>query len=211
MVGATELAAMARLDTSFATTCVYRVVVSEEGFALRESPVPPLRKRYDLTEGVSEGGRPWDLFALVFAAAEPIGFMATTYQRWNGRQVLNELHIAPAHRRRGLARELLTIVAVTARDNGAREIWLETQNVNVAAVRAYRRLGFTLTGIDTTRYLPPYDDEIALFLSAPVPPGATSAPAADPGADATTVAADSGADAATVAADQGADAAAAGG
>ncbi|WFE25648.1 GNAT family N-acetyltransferase [Solwaraspora sp. WMMD791] len=169
-VDSTILAAIRQLDTTFTATSVYQVLVTEDGFALRERTVAPLRKRYDLTEGVTVGSRPWDLYAVAVVDAAPVGFMATTYERWNGRQVLNELHVAPAYRRRGLARELLGMVQVTARDNGAREIWLETQNVNVAAVRAYRRLGFTLTGIDTTRYLPPYDDEVALFMSAPVPP-----------------------------------------
>ncbi|WP_326550714.1 GNAT family N-acetyltransferase [Micromonospora sp. NBC_01813] len=181
VVGPAEIAALAGLDTSFSTTSVYRVAVREDGFGLSETPVPPLSRRYDLTEGVTAGSRPWDLYALAVADTRPVGFMATTYERWNGRQVVNELHVAPAHRRRGLARDLLGLVAVTARENGAREIWLETQNVNIAAVRAYRRLGFALTGIDTTRYLPPYDDEVALFMSAPVPPGPTVVPPfADP-------------------------------
>lgn len=182
VVGAVELDLLRRLDTSFVTTAVHQVLANEDGFVLRERTVgAPLRKRYDLTEGVTVGSAPWDLYAVAVVDADPVGFMATTYERWNGRQVLNELHVAPAYRRRGLARELLGMVRVTARDNGAREIWLETQNVNVAAVRAYRRLGFTLTGVDTTRYLPPYDDEVALFMSAPVTPttapdGATTAP-----------------------------------
>jgi ribosomal protein S18 acetylase RimI-like enzyme len=147
------------------------------------------------------------MYAVAVVDAAPVGFMSTTYERWNGRQVLNELHVAPAYRRRGLARELLSMVRVTARDNGAREIWLETQNVNVAAVRAYRRLGFTLTGIDMTRYLPPYDDEIALFMSAPVLPGATTAAAGG----SASLAASAGSGATTAAVGSGADAAAAGG
>jgi ribosomal protein S18 acetylase RimI-like enzyme len=176
VVGAVELDLLRQLDTSFVTTVVYQVLVNEDGFVLRERAVAPLRKRYDLADGVAVGGQPWDLYAVAIVNAAPVGFMATTYERWNGRQVLNELHVAPAYRRRGLARELLSMVRVTARDNGAREVWLETQNVNVAAVRAYRRLGFTLTGIDTTRYPAPYADEVALFLSMPMPDGVLTAP-----------------------------------
>ncbi|MFY1635375.1 GNAT family N-acetyltransferase [Solwaraspora sp. WMMB335] len=170
VLGDAEMTAIPHLDTSFSTASVYQVTAGDDGFVLREVPVsPPLRKRYDLTEGLTIGSQPWDLFALAVIDRIPIGFMATTYERWTGRQVLNELHVAPAHRRRGVARELLSVVRFTARENGAREIWLETQNVNPGAVRAYRRLGFTLTGVDTTRYLPPYADEIALFMSAAVP------------------------------------------
>lgn len=180
VLGGLEIDLLRRLDTAFTATAVLQIVGGTEGFTLREVPVsPPVRKRYDLTEGITEGGRPWDLYALAIADDQPVGFMATTYQRWSGRQVVNELHVAPAYRRRGMARELIGIARVTARENAAREIWLETQNVNVAAVRAYRRLGFTLTGIDTTRYPPPYADEVALFMSAAVTtdPGA---PAREP-------------------------------
>ncbi|MFY1653462.1 GNAT family N-acetyltransferase [Solwaraspora sp. WMMB762] len=180
VLGHFEIDLLRRLDTGFTASAVLQVVGGTDGFTLREVPVsPPVRKRYDLTEGVTEGGRPWDLYALAIADDQPAGFMATTYQRWNGRQVVNELHVAPTYRRRGVARELIGIAQVTARENGAREIWLETQNVNVAAVRAYRRLGFTLTGIDTTRYPPPYADEVALFMSAAVPP-APGDPAGQP-------------------------------
>ncbi|WFE22839.1 GNAT family N-acetyltransferase [Solwaraspora sp. WMMD937] len=180
VLGSFEIDLLRRLDTGFTATAVLQVVGGADGFRLREVPVsPPVRKRYDLTEGVTEGGRLWDLYALAIDGDQPAGFMATTYQRWNGRQVVNELHVAPTYRRRGVARELIGIAQVTARENAAREIWLETQNVNVAAVRAYRRLGFALTGIDTTRYPPPYADEVALFMSAAVPP-APGDPASQP-------------------------------
>jgi len=168
-MGSRELDALRRLDASFVATSMYQVAAGPDGFTLRETPVsPPLRKRYDLTEGLGDGAQPWDLLALAMIDSVPIGLAATTFEARNGRQVLNELHVAPEHRRRGVARELLTVVQFTARENGAREIWLETQNVNLPAVRAYRRLGFTLTGIDTTRYLAPYAEEVALFMSAPV-------------------------------------------
>ncbi len=157
--------ALARLDTSFVTDRIYRVSTTARGFELVEERLAsPLRKRYELRHGEP----PWDLVVLARDAEAITGMAATTYEAWNRRQVLNELHVAPDQRRRGLARRLLAEVHCAARANGARELWVETQNVNVPAVRAYRRLGFRLTGIDLSRYPPPQDGEVALFLSCPV-------------------------------------------
>ena len=151
---------------------------------LVERRVPPLRKRYDLAASPPH----WDALLLLTtapavpgpdAAAGPgspaapgppavpelVAAAATTYAAWNRRQVLDELHVAPAHRRRGHARTLIEAVLRIAGANGARELWAETQNVNHPAVQAYRRLGFTLTGLDTTLY---GTTETALFLSRPI-------------------------------------------
>ncbi|MDQ3616624.1 MAG: GNAT family N-acetyltransferase [Actinomycetota bacterium] len=71
-------------------------------------------------------------------------------------------------RRRGIGRTLLESVRTTAQENGARELWLETQRHNVPATTAYRRLGFRLTRIDITRFPAPYDDETAVLMSCSV-------------------------------------------
>jgi len=44
------------------------------------------------------------------------------------------------------------VVTDIGRRNGVRQLWLEIQNVNIAAVRAYRALGFQLVGLDTSLY-----------------------------------------------------------
>ncbi len=164
-LSAEHVRALQSLDTSFVTDRSYRVSATARGFELVEEPLAtPLRKRYELRQGEP----PWDLVVLAGDGGGLSGMAATTYEAWNRRQVLNELHVAPDQRRRGLARRLLTEVHHAARENGARELWVETQNVNVPAVRAYRRLGFRLTGIDLSRYPPPQDGEVALFLSCPV-------------------------------------------
>lgn len=169
---ATDLAALETLDASFTTDTVLAVSRTPDGgFALTEQRVdPPLRKRYRPGREVPAGADPpWDRLFLAREGGALVGMAATTHEAWNARQRLDELHVAPAARRRGLARELVGRVLEEARDNGARELWLETQAVNLPAVRAYRRLGFTVTGIDVTRYAPPHDAEAALFLTRPVP------------------------------------------
>ncbi len=161
--------ALVPLGTSFTSDRSYRVTRTPSGFELTEEQLTrPLRKRYDLIAALGSGRSPWDAVALAWTGGNVVGMAATTFEAWNRRQVLNELHVAPETRRRGLGRRLLQEVHRCARGNAAREIWVETQNVNAPAIAAYLRLGFHLTGVDVSRYAPPHDDEVAIFLSCPV-------------------------------------------
>jgi len=163
----TELQAF---DASFTTTTVYDVVVLSSGLELVERQLDlPLTKRYQLLQDLHDDRLPWDCLLLAREDSGITAVAATSYSSWNQRQVLDELHVAPSHRRRGLARTLVDQVRGIARGNGARELWLETQSVNLPAIHAYRRLGFSLTGIDTTFYAPPHEHEAAVFMSQPLP------------------------------------------
>ncbi len=153
------------LDSSYVTDVVYRVDVSPNGFVLsRERVTPPLSERYDVLASC-DGATPWDAVVLATSDEGLAGFAATTYAEWNRRQVLNELHVAPHVRRTGIARRLVAEVDSIGRRNAAREIWVETQNVNAPAIEVYLRLGFRLTGIDVTLYPSPSEGEVAVFLS----------------------------------------------
>jgi ribosomal protein S18 acetylase RimI-like enzyme len=61
----------------------------------------------------------------------------------------------------------MTEVAARARAAGLRAVVAETQNTNVRAIRFYRRVGFTLEGIDISYYtnedMQP-DRTVALFM-----------------------------------------------
>lgn len=100
-----------------------------------------------------------------------VGFAATQYTGWNRRAVIWHLYVALDDRGRGVGTRLLSSVEAFARDAGARCLWLETQNVNHAAVRFYLRAGFTLCGLDMSLYDPqgPAGKEVALFFARPVP------------------------------------------
>jgi ribosomal protein S18 acetylase RimI-like enzyme len=171
-LSAADVAALRALDASFTSDALLAVRrTTTGGFSVREQRAdPPVIKHYRLGAELRAGtAPPWDRLFLARAGGTVVGMAATVFEAWNARQRLEELHVTPAARRRGLARELVGRVLETARDNGARELWVETQNINVPAIRAYRRLGFTVTGLDLTRYAPPHDTEVAVFLSRPVP------------------------------------------
>lgn len=68
--------------------------------------------------------------------------------------ILNDLFVAPAARRRGIARALLDAAAGFARQDGALRLELETDLDNHHAQALYRRLGWT-----------PYNDTLRFRLT----------------------------------------------
>ncbi|WP_282700526.1 GNAT family N-acetyltransferase [Streptomyces sp. CC219B] len=172
--------AIETLDGSFTTRTIFQVAVTESGFALQEIPVdPPIHKVFpaedtdsadaSVTEEEDANSR---TFVAVGADSGVVGFAAVSYAAWNRRLVIEDIEIAPAHRGRGLGRALLGHVVKFAGERGAGHIWLEVSNVNAPAIHAYRRMGFTFCGLDTTLYDgTPSSGEQALYMSMPCPCG----------------------------------------
>ncbi|MCS0634829.1 GNAT family N-acetyltransferase [Streptomyces sp. LP05-1] len=169
--------AIAALDSSFTTGTIYQVVAGEHGFTLRETPVdPPLRKVFPADGPDDEpeddepddgpGRRPGDHAPDGGAGAGPgrtrtvvaeadgalCGFVTASFEPWNARLTVEDIEVAPGHRGRGVGRALMEQAAAFGRECGAGQLWLEVSNVNVPAVRAYLRMGFTLCGLDVSLY-----------------------------------------------------------
>ncbi|MFE4856647.1 GNAT family N-acetyltransferase [Streptomyces sp. NPDC056670] len=167
--------AIEALDGSFTTDTVFQVTVTEDGFALREVPVdPPLHKDFPADDTDSENGLAGDgdpnsrTFVAVGADGCPAAFATVTYAPWNRRLTIANLEVAPAHRGRGVGRALVDHAAGFARERGAGHIWLEVTNINAPAIHAYRRMGFTLCGLDMALYDgTPSAGERALYMSMP--------------------------------------------
>jgi len=84
--------------------------------------------------------------------------------------VLDELHInnvavRPGLRRRGFASVLLERVMEQAVSQGATKATLEVRRSNVAALRLYDRLGFTVSGVRPNYYSNPVEDALILWRS----------------------------------------------
>lgn len=159
---AADLDRLAALDDSFTTDTVLDVVASADGFTLRPRQVdPPLRKVFPRDD--EPGGD------AVFVAADGPrvrGFVTADLEDWHRRLVITQVTVAPGHRGRGVGRALVEHACAHGRGHGALTAWLETSSVNVPAVRAYERMGFTLCGLDTTFYRgTPADGEVALFFA----------------------------------------------
>ena len=95
-----------------------------------------------------------------------IGLIIGEVRAWNNSLWIHEFHVSDTHRRAGLGRNLMESVANKAAKTGIRIIACETQNTNVPAIEAYRRLGFRIEGIDISHYSnEDYPDgEIAIFM-----------------------------------------------
>jgi ribosomal protein S18 acetylase RimI-like enzyme len=161
-----DAAAIESVDTSFTTGVVFEVDVTGDGFALRERRLPaPTAKRFPLDD-VRSDDRPWSHGFVAEEGGACVGFAAAGLEPWNRRLVLWHLYVQPSARGQGVGRQLVERVAELGRELGARHVWLETSNLNVPGVAAYRALGFSLTGIDATLYdATPAEGEIALFFS----------------------------------------------
>jgi ribosomal-protein-alanine N-acetyltransferase len=83
-------------------------------------------------------------------------------------RVMDELHInnlavAPEHRRRGVATALLGFVLNEAQKLGVRRATLEVRRSNDAARHLYERFGFAAAGVRRAYYSNPVEDAIVLW------------------------------------------------
>jgi len=111
------------------------------------------------------GNRSWDRGWLAEVGQKATGFIATAYEPWNRRTVIWHFYVSPEYRRRGLGRRLLDVALSDGVSRGAVSAWLETSNLNVPGIDAYRRFGFELCGVDVSLYEgTEAEGEVALFL-----------------------------------------------
>ncbi|MFG2874243.1 GNAT family N-acetyltransferase [Streptomyces sp. NPDC048337] len=170
-----DAGAIEALDGSFTTATVFEVAASDSGFTLREVPAdPPVYKEFPPEEHDEQGlgrGSGENGDACTYVALDEgrlCGFVAVGYAAWNRRLTIEDIEVSPEHRGIGIGRALMDCADGFARERGAEHLWLEVSSVNAPAVHAYRRMGFTLCGLDTTLYGgTPAVGEQALFMSRP--------------------------------------------
>jgi [ribosomal protein S18]-alanine N-acetyltransferase len=100
---------------------------------------------------------------LYYASGRPVAYVGFAIER-DEASVLN-LATHPDHRRRGYARELLERVIAATPSPAVKLLRLEVRRSNVAAIRLYRRLGFTVVGARPRYYA--VDGEDALLMVRP--------------------------------------------
>ncbi len=160
---------IAAIDTSFQTATVFSLNTAERGLEIEEIRLAtPIRKVFPLDD-LEQADRPWTLAFVAVDEGRIVGFAAAELRTWNRRTVLWHLYVDAEFRGEGIGRQLLERIEDHARQAEALHIWLETSNLNMPGFRAYQKMGFTLTGLDTTLYDgTDAEGEFALFLSRPV-------------------------------------------
>ena len=91
---------------------------------------------------------------------EIVGFSA--FYRVDGEAELWNIAVAPAHRRRGIARALLDEAFRRLVDAGAHRVFLEVRESNLAAVELYHSLGFVPLSRRKDYYQHPKEDALIL-------------------------------------------------
>ena len=100
-----------------------------------------------------------------YLAKSPLGEIVGFCSFW---RVLDELHInnlavAPKHRRAGAATALLAGVLKGGAQLGARRATLEVRRSNEPAQRLYERFGFAVAGVRRGYYNSPVEDALVLW------------------------------------------------
>lgn len=155
-----------KIDTRFETHSVYDVLVQTDGFQLQERKLAePLSKRYELDDELDTLPA-FEQVLVVESAGKLVGLAGFKLERWNRRANLVHFYLDAECRGLGIGRALMQATLQAARNSGMRALWLETQNVNFAAIQFYRRMGFRLCGLDTSLYDPQLiPGEIALYFA----------------------------------------------
>jgi len=104
-------------------------------------------------------------FVAVDETGEPVAYVVAHFGADEG-EILN-LGVAPAHRRRGLARALVEHIMTALSGRGVRSVYLEVRESNVGARQLYERLGFQPVGVRPGYYRRP--TEAAVVLRAAIP------------------------------------------
>jgi ribosomal protein S18 acetylase RimI-like enzyme len=155
------------LDTSFTSDRIFRLERTDQMVTLVEVAAdPPIHKSYSLAIDVDLFSR-YDWVQIAEHDRKVVGMAVLTIEAWNRRAVLHHLYVTRAARRIGVGQALVESAFEAARDRKARCLWVETQTVNYAAVKFYRRAGFSWCGFDASLYdTNDVDvDEVALFFS----------------------------------------------
>lgn len=171
-IGPEELARYALVPIRFWVHSLLRVEPIDGGLGglrLVEEPVrPPYLKDYDAQSGGEESPAHWATqfdvrrwgFILAEDGARPVGAAAVAFDSPGVHMledrpdlaVLWDIRVHPSWRGHGIGTRLLHSAAAWARAQGARQLKIETQNVNVPACRFYAAQGCRLGAIHRYGY-----------------------------------------------------------
>jgi ribosomal protein S18 acetylase RimI-like enzyme len=153
---------VAAIDTTVLCTARARLRVDGEVVTWSSEPIPPFEKTYEHNELEA----PEHNLVAVNDDAALIGVASIALQDWNRRMTLKAIYVDRARRRQGVGRVLIEACLRCTAERQARHLWLETQDINCAAITFYERLGFSIVGFDRSLYHD-HPGEVAVFMARP--------------------------------------------
>lgn len=151
------------IDTTLLCTARARLHVDDDLIAWSPEPIPPFEKAYEHDElGAMEHS-----IVAVGHDDRLLGVASLSFQHWNRRMTLQAIYVDRRCRREGVGRGLIDACLKRAGERNARHLWLETQDINCAAITFYERLGFSIVGFDRSLYLDGPHAEVAVFMARP--------------------------------------------
>lgn len=153
--------AVAALNTTLCCAARARLWIEDGAFVWRREPITPFAKTYEFDGSQAVE----DTIVAVADDGAVLGVAATSFHAWNRRTVLDAIYVDRSRRRQGAGRQLITACLERAARDGARHVWLETQDINCDAIAFYERLGFVIVGLDRSLYAEPHSSEVAVFMA----------------------------------------------
>ena len=156
------------IDNGFATDTIFTAEVTIEGVTVERQVLKhPIAKAFPLDD--LGPPQPGDLAIVAEEGTRIVGYAAATFHEWNRRLAVDHFYVQPSFRGKGVGRQLMNWITAHGRRMDAVEVWVEASNANAPALAVYERLGFALSGIDTTLYAGTASpEEFAFFLSKPL-------------------------------------------
>jgi len=179
---AESLAAYASVSIAFETTPRVDTAVAAESGGIRVSSLPAkVTKDYDAYPGSHPLDWPtrFEVARWTFLAAYRSGVriggavviaddaQIELLEHRRDLALLWDLRVAPEARGRGIGSALICVAQEWAWSKACSEIRVETQDINVAACRAYARHGFRVHAVNPNAY-PDLPHEVQLLWSAPL-------------------------------------------
>lgn len=143
-----------KLEFRYKTSQYYHVEIDrEEVFSLRlikRSFDMELEKGFDaeLYPDYLEDGRAFEFID----NGNTIGYIEIDRESWNNRLRITELLVLDKYRNSGYGSRIMDRIKDIGKDEGFRELILETQSCNSNAIDFYIKNGFTVNGIDLSSY-----------------------------------------------------------
>jgi ribosomal-protein-alanine N-acetyltransferase len=103
--------------------------------------------------------------AVILEESQPVAFLVAA--ELQGAWEIENLAVAPEARRRGLGTRLVGEFLDLARREGARQVFLEVRQSNVAARGLYEKWAFVESGRRTAYYSDPVEDAVVYTFSFP--------------------------------------------